>query len=175
METMKRVAILMAAVALPAMLLISACGDDDDDTTNGGGDQASGAHVEATNASAKSPGNDVASVYVTLTNHADAPDYLISAEILGDKAGQVGMVQIHEVVTEGATSKMQEVEKVEIPAKGELQLKAGSYHIMLMNVDPPLAEGDELEVKLNFENADPVTVKATVGKPGQDMGATSHN
>ena len=38
-----------------------------------------------------------------------------------------------------------------------------------MDVDPPLAEGDELEVKLNFENAESVTIKATVAKPGAGM------
>lgn len=162
---MKRTSLLLAALALPAMLLFAACGDDDEEEDAGAAHTAS-AHVEATNPRAQSSGNDVGAVYATLTNHGDKADYLLSAEVLGDHARQVGMVQIHEVVTEGTSSKMQQIQKLEIPANGSVELKSGSYHIMLMNVNPPLAEGDILEVKLNFELAEAVTIKATVAKPG---------
>ncbi len=170
---MKRYALLFAAMALPAMLLVAACGDDDDDDTSG--DDGHDHKIEALDARAQSTGNDVAAVFVTLKNDGDA-DFLISAEIVGDMAERVGDVQLHEVVTEGSTSKMQEIEKIEVPGNGELVLKSGSYHVMLLSVDPPLEEGDKVEVKLNFEHADPVTFTATVAKPGANATpGMSHN
>lgn len=169
---MKRTSLLMAALALPALLLFAACGDDDDDTDTEDGQ----AHkLEAMDARAQSAGNDVAAVFVTLKNDGDA-DFLISAEIVGEMAERVGDVQLHEVVTEGSTSKMQQVEKIEVPGNGELVLKSGSYHVMLLSVDPPFAEGDKIEVKLNFEHADPLTFTATVAKPGANATpGMSHN
>ncbi|MGD9933522.1 MAG: copper chaperone PCu(A)C [Dehalococcoidia bacterium] len=170
---MNRYVLLLAALALPAMLLFAACGDDDDDDTNA--DDGHAHKIEAVDARAQSAANDVAAVFVTLKNDGDA-DFLISAEIIGEMADRVGDVQLHEVITEGSTSKMQQIEKIEVPGKGELVLKSGSYHVMLLSVDPPLAEGDKIEVKLNFEHADPVTFSATVAKPGANATpGMSHN
>ena len=42
-------------------------------------------------------------------------------------------------------------------------MKPGGYHIMLMGLDAPLKEGDEIELTLTFEKAGDVKVKVPVG------------
>lgn len=99
---------------------------------------------------------DTAAAYVLVRNSGEA-DRIVSAQ-----ASIKGMVELHEVVTEGATSKMQKVDGIDVPANGEVELKTGSYHVMMMNVSPEMETGDEVTVTLKFEKAGEVsfTVKA---------------
>jgi len=49
---------------------------------------------------------------------------------------------------------------LEIPAGGEVQLKPGSYHIMMFETDNKYAPGDKIDLKLQFEKAG--TIEKTV-------------
>lgn len=65
----------------------------------------------------------------------------------------------------GPTSDMMQmrpVEKIEIPADGQVELAPGGLHIMLIGLQRALQPGDSIEVTLNFEQGDPLTVTATV-------------
>ena len=57
---------------------------------------------------------------------------------------------------------MRPVARVEIPAGGSLQLKPGSYHVMLIGLARDLAVGDTIDLTLTFEKAGSITVKAQV-------------
>jgi len=57
---------------------------------------------------------------------------------------------------------MRPVAAVEVPAGGEVQLKPGSYHLMLIDLQQTLAPGDEIEITLIFERAGRVAFKAVV-------------
>lgn len=57
---------------------------------------------------------------------------------------------------------MQKVDRVEIPAGGRLELKPGSYHIMLIGLTQDLKVGDRIEITLRFEKAGEITVSAEV-------------
>lgn len=57
---------------------------------------------------------------------------------------------------------MQRVERLEIPAGGSVELKPGSYHIMLIGLTQPLEAGQEIEITLTFEKAGDVKVTAEV-------------
>ena len=73
------------------------------------------------------------------------------------------MVQVHEFVKQGNTEVMQEVPGgLEIPAGGSVELKPGSYHVMLMDVTADWKVGDEIPVTLNLSNGDTVQVMAPV-------------
>lgn len=145
---------------------VAACGGDDDDDTNttpaattgsaqtpavtDGDLKISGAWVRTTT-------NDVAAAYFTVDN-SGAADTLVSV-----KASVGMMAQLHEVVTEGASSKMQEMEGgFPVPAKGELELKPGGFHVMIMSVKEPLKAGDTVDLTLQFEHAGTVNLKAPV-------------
>lgn len=170
---MRRLALAgaVALLTLGVALVAAACGDDDDDDA-GTATPAAAATIgklSIINPWARTTTNDVSAAYFTVKN-AGPEDTLVSA-----KSNITMMVQLHEVVTEGTTSKMQEKPGgFVVPANGELTLKAGGYHVMLMNLKAPLNVGDKVELELTFKNAGTVKVTAPVQQgeamSGTDMG-----
>jgi hypothetical protein len=56
---------------------------------------------------------------------------------------------------------MRELEDgLELPGGEEVSLEPGGYHIMLLELKQPIAEGDTIPVTLEFENAGEVKVEA---------------
>ncbi len=49
---------------------------------------------------------------------------------------------------------------LELPAGEEVSLEPGGYHVMLLELAQPIAEGDTIQVTLVFENAGEVQVEA---------------
>jgi periplasmic copper chaperone A len=76
--------------------------------------------------------------------------------------------QIHETVvhhdstTGGDTMEMHQVESVDLPAGQTVELKPGSFHLMLIGLKHALKAGDKVSVTLHFEKAGMRTVKADV-------------
>jgi copper(I)-binding protein len=64
---------------------------------------------------------------------------------------------------EGDVMKMQMLsDGLEIPAKGEVLLKPGSYHVMLIGMKRDLNVGDTFSLELQFEKSGTMTVEVTV-------------
>jgi copper(I)-binding protein len=57
---------------------------------------------------------------------------------------------------------MQPVDKIDVPAKGMVELKPGGFHIMLMGLKQPLVKGTSIDVTLTFASGASKTVKAEV-------------
>ena len=66
------------------------------------------------------------------------------------------------VASGGGMMGMRPVARVEIAAGGSLQLKPGSYHVMLIGLVKDLTVGDTIDLTLKFEKAGEITVKAQV-------------
>jgi hypothetical protein len=100
-------------------------------------------------------------VFMTLKNEGREADRLLSAQT---DVAQV--VEIHETVLEGDVAKMQQVSGgIEVPAQGQVELKPGGYHIMLIGLLHDLAVGDRFAVTLDFEKSDDLTIEAEVRQP----------
>ena len=102
--------------------------------------------------------------YATITNAGSAADALIGAS-----SPAANTVEVHETVVMGSPDAsgggmmgMQPVARVEIPAGGSLQLKPGSYHVMLIGLVKDLKPGDTIDLTLKFEKAGEITVTAQV-------------
>ena len=171
-----RFALLLALLAVIAIPLAVACGGDDDDDDDQTGEPTATQEAEGvtlgdltiTGAWARTTTNDVSAAYMMIEN-AGLEDTLIAA------ATSISpMVQLHEVITEGGTSKMQQKEGgFPVPAQGMVELKPGGYHVMLMELTEPLEEGDMVELTLTFEKAGEVTLTLPVRKAegtSMDMG-----
>ena len=65
-------------------------------------------------------------------------------------------------MSSGGMMGMQKVDRVEVPAGGKLELKPGSYHIMLIGLNQELKVGDKIDITLKFEKAGDVKVTAEV-------------
>lgn len=100
-------------------------------------------------------------VFMLLVNEGGEPDRLV-----GGETDVAEVVEIHETVMEGEVMKMQMLpDGLEVPAKGEVLLKPGSYHIMLIGIKRDLQVGDTFNLDLQFEKSGILTVKPEVQEP----------
>ena len=130
------------------------------------GDYTAGSlEISAPYARATLPGAPVSGGYMTIRNTGDSADRLT-----GGRADFAGKVEVHEMKMDGEVMKMRELEGgLEIPAGGEVTLKPGGLHIMFMQLDEQMKEGEKRPATLVFEQAGEVTVEFEVKhiKPGQ--------
>ena len=109
-------------------------------------------------------GAKVGGAYVTIVNAGEEPDRLV-----GGSAEIADRFEIHEMsVADGVMTMRHLPDGLEIPAGGEVVLKPGSYHIMLMGLERPLVQGERIAGTLAFEKAGPVAVEFVV----EALGAT---
>jgi copper(I)-binding protein len=100
-------------------------------------------------------------VFMRLTNKGNEADRLV-----GGETDVAQVVEIHETVMDGEMMKMQMLaEGLEVPAKGEVTLKPGGYHIMLIGMQRDLEMDDTFTLKLQFEKSGTITVKPRVRLP----------
>ena len=62
------------------------------------------------------------------------------------------IAEIHEMKLEGGVMRMSAMNKLALPAGKAVELKPGSYHVMLMELSKPLNEGDAVSLQLTFED-----------------------
>ncbi len=111
-----------------------------------------------------------AAAYMALANHGDSEDRLVAVS-----SPAAERPSIHRTVVEDDIAKMRPASNgVAIPAGGWMSLEPGGYHIMLMKLTGPLAEGDTVELTLSFEHAGDLTFDVPVVKPGGGMHGHGH-
>lgn len=98
----------------------------------------------------------VSAAYMDVKNKGTA-DKIVSANCDCAKA-----TELHDVKMVDGAMKMVPVTGMDVPANGELKLKPGAYHIMLIGLNRPLVAGETLPIKIKFEKAGEVTVQAKV-------------
>ena len=155
------------AFILAGALLLSACGGG----MAGGDEHMDGEGVEAHDywvRAAMAGGNSAA--YMLLHNHGTEDDALISAS--SDVADAVEL-HLSQMKADG-TMEMIQQEKIALPADGEVELKPGSYHVMLIGLKQDLMAGSEITITLTFEHAGEITLTVPV-KDAADMGGESMN
>jgi len=106
--------------------------------------------------------------YLEIRNTGDAPDRLI-----GVRADRASKVELHESAMQGGMMTMHPVAGLDIPAGVSAVLEQGGFHLMLFDIDPPLKEGDTVELTLTFQSAGDVTLPVPVRRGGNathDMG-----
>ena len=173
--------LLVTPMVVLALGGLAACGDDSDDAatdeTTTTEAAAEGITVEGAWArnSPMVAGNGAA--YLTMTSETD--DALIGASVDADVAEKV---ELHETVpVEGAMGetgatgamgetgetgdmgsptemKMVPVTEMELVAGEPTVLQPGGLHIMLLGLKAPLEEGSSVDITLDFENAEDMTV-----------------
>ena len=96
--------------------------------------------------------------YLTIDNAGSSADRLLSVS-----TPAAGSTQVHETTSDpsGMTG-MQPVDGIDVPAGGQVQLKPGGYHIMLMDLTKALTAGETVQLTLVFQKAGPVVVTAEV-------------
>jgi copper(I)-binding protein len=100
-------------------------------------------------------------VFMRLVNGGREADRLVGGQTRAAK-----IVEIHRTVIEGDLARMQMLpEGVEVPARGEVLLEPGSYHMMLFDLQRDLQVGDRFSIELWFAESDNLTVEVEVREP----------
>lgn len=96
---------------------------------------------------ATAPGQDSASVQLTITSKKDAT-------LVGVASGSALSGEIHSMVMEGDVMKMRALESLPLPAKTPVTLGADGNHLMLIGLKNPLIAGRKLPFALTVKFAD---------------------
>lgn len=75
-------------------------------------------------------------------------------------------VELHEMKNEGGMMRMSPVPRIDVPAHGRLELKPGSFHVMLFDVKKKIADGEKISLTFTFDDGSKVTTEAQVRKAG---------
>jgi periplasmic copper chaperone A len=114
-------------------------------------------------------GAKVAGGYMKLTNTGKEADRLI-----GGSSPVAGAFEVHEMRMEGSMMIMRELPHgLELAPGQSVELKPGSYHIMLVDLKQTLKEGERIKGKLQFEKAGKVEVEYSVRGMGSMGGGQS--
>src|SRR5271165_6285093 len=107
-------------------------------------------------------GATVAAGYLTIKNTGTAPDRLV-----GGTSPAAGKVEVHEMSMDKGVMKMRPLSAgLEIKPGETVELKPGSFHIMMSGLKQQIENGKPFKASLNFEKAGPVEVEFTVVAPG---------
>jgi len=107
--------------------------------------------------------NGVTAVYLNVLNGTERADTLLA---LSSTAS--GLVELHETYDRGdGMMGMREAEDPTFPANDAVQMVPGGKHIMLMQLNRELKEGDTVDLTLEFAGAGEITITAPVRAPQQ--------
>ncbi|MCQ3938058.1 MAG: copper chaperone PCu(A)C [Chloroflexi bacterium] len=144
-------------IGLVGMFLLAACGS-----------AAGGEGMQVTEYWARAgmmDGNSAA--YMLIGNYTGADDALVGAS--SDAANAVE-IHLSQTGADG-TMQMMKQEKIDLPAGTELELKPGSYHVMLIGLKRELKAGGEITLTLHFQTHEDVTLTIPV-QDAADMGGS---
>ena len=127
--------------------------------------------VEAPWSRATPGGAKVAGGYMKITNTGKEPDRLVGGSI-----PIAARMEAHEMKEENGVMKMRHLPAgLEIKPGETVELKPGGYHLMFMDLQKGLKNGETIKGTLNFEKAGPVEVEYRVGAIGARGGEHDHH
>lgn len=113
------------------------------------------------------PGASVSGAYMHIKSAR--PLKLVRAE-----SPVAGMTEIHQMSMKDGVMNMSAVDAVEIPAGKLVDLKPGGLHVMLMQLKQPIKKGDDVPLKLTFEDAAKKTFVLDVKAKAQEKDSSGH-
>jgi uncharacterized protein YcnI len=126
--------------------------------------------VEAPWSRATPGGAKVAGGYLRIANTGDAPDRLV-----GGTAAVAQKFEIHEMTMQGDVMRMRALDNgLEIKPGQTVELKPGGLHLMFLDLQRPLKEGETVKGTLVFEKAGTVEVEYAVRALGARGGSQEH-
>ena len=108
------------------------------------------------------PNNLPAAGYVTLVNAGDKP-----VDLVDISSSDYGDAMLHQTVSNGSSQKMVMVDKLTVPAHGQVAIAPGGYHVMLEDAKHKIAPGDTVHLKLKFSDGATLDTPFAVKSPAQ--------
>lgn len=114
-------------------------------------------------------GAKVGAGYFVVENAGTTPDRLLGAEV-----EVAGRAEIHQTSESGGVSRMQPVESLAAAPGSRIEFRPNGYHLMLVDLKRPLAQGERFRGSLVFEQAGRVPVEFEVRGIGAGSGHGAH-
>jgi len=114
--------------------------------------------VDGAWARATGPGQKATGAFMTLT----APE---GARLVGVSSPAANVAEVHEMTMQGDVMKMRAIDALELPAGQPVELKPGSYHVMLIDLKAPLAPGSTVPLTLVLRDAHNAEVRQELQVP----------
>ena len=119
------------------------------------------ADIEISNIYAKAtpPNTKNSAMFFNIKNNTNQTIKLISVSSSASKTSE-----LHTHLHKDGMMEMVQVDSIEVPANGETKLMPGGLHVMLMDINAPIKEGDKIEATLGFDNGEKITIKGIEAK-----------
>lgn len=105
-----------------------------------------------------------AAFYLTIENLGDLDDTLVAVTTVACR-----VTELHQsTMADGVMSMQRLADGIAIPASSTVALEPGGLHVMCIDKAAPFAEGDEIELALDFVTADGDTHRETVTATVED-------
>ncbi|MGC2047111.1 MAG: copper chaperone PCu(A)C [Gallionella sp.] len=121
--------------------------------------------VEGAWSRATAPGQDAASVDLSITSKQ-------SARLLGVSSTASRTVEMHSMTHENGMMKMREVKEIKLPAGRRINLGESGYHLMLIGLKAPLKAGEKIPLTLTIKLTNNRTVKVEAKAEVKPLTAT---
>lgn len=102
----------------------------------------------------------MSAAYMRILNSGNEPDRLL--KVSSDVAMKVEM---HMSEMKEGVMTMRPVDSIDVPANGQVELKPGGLHIMLIGINRDLTAGEKVKLTLDFEKAGEIQVEADIRAP----------
>lgn len=88
-----------------------------------------------------------------------------ATRLVGVSSPVAGVAEIHEMKMDGGIMKMRAITALDLPVNEPVELKPGSFHVMLMDLKAPLAKDASVALTLTFKDAKGVQSQQQVSVP----------
>lgn len=121
--------------------------------------QAGDLHIEHPWSREMPPVAPTAAAYFVVHNQGQQADRLLGAD-----TPAAAKAELHEHIHQNGLMKMQRVQVVEVPGKGQATFAPMGYHVMLFGLQRQFKDGERFPLTLHFERAGDVQVEVAVQK-----------
>jgi copper(I)-binding protein len=113
------------------------------------------------------PGQPSTGAFMTVTASTDST-------LLGAQSPVAKTVQIHQSSMTNDVMSMKEVASVELPADKPVTMDSNSYHVMLIDLQKQVKEGDQVPISLTVEDATGTKTTIEVQATARALTAPDH-
>ena len=153
---------LIAAAALSSIVILAGCQASPEANAPAAETAASSIALTEPWSRETAEGQNAGGAFMTIANSGTAADRLT-----GGSTPVAARVEIHTMTMENDVMRMRQLEDgLEIPAGGEVTLKPGSFHVMLMDLKQPLKAGEKVPLTLTFAGAGTLETELEVRPAG---------
>ena len=123
-----------------------------------------GVTVENAYARAVPPTARNSGAFMLIRNDSDQDRKVVVA-----KSDVSEVTELHNHIHDNGVMRMRRVDAIDVPAHGSVELKPGSYHVMLIDLKHPIKPGEAIHIDLTLDDGSTVPVDLRVRQVGMGM------